>query len=266
MRRVLDAPLPRDWRLSVTVVDDASGPQCARSLDEARAALEEARDAPARGGPPPPGHLARPAVLQCAVIRHPVNRGKGAALRTGFDHVLSIGADTDMAVIHDADLEYDPRDFAALLGAAERCDAARGCVAIYGNRWSIGGEGHAGAWRRIHRLGNGVLTVASNLATGYRLSDMECCYKLVPLTALRRIRPMLTEDRFGIEPQLTAALARIGARIDEEPVRYDARAYRQGKKIGVRDAMRTIWVIVRERLREPRTAHPPRDTHGHAHR
>lgn len=241
VRRAAQAALPSGWNRRLLLVDDASSRATAEIVD--RMARE------------PDGAL--------ELLRHATNRGKGAALRTGFDHVLGIGADADMAVIHDADLEYDPCDFATLLEAAERCDAARGCVAVYGNRWS--GESSAGAWRRIHRLGNGLLTAASNLATGYRLADMECCYKLVPLPALRAIRPMLTEDRFGIEPQLTAALARIGARIDEAPVRYDARAYRQGKKIGVRDALRTMWVIARERLRTLQPSHTPHDTHGHPH-
>ena len=233
------------------VVDDASGASSANTLGEARAVLESAHSGSARGAPPAAGNCARPLLADCGVLQHPVNRGKGAALRTGFDWVLARGAEDDLVVIQDADLEYDPRDFAALIAAAERCDAARGSVAIYGNRWSDCGAPPRSLWHRIHRLGNATLTGASNLATGFALRDMECCYKMMAVTLLRRIRPMLTEDRFGVEPQLTAALARIGARIDEVPVRYDARAYRQGKKIGARDALRTMWVIVRERLRTP---------------
>jgi glycosyltransferase involved in cell wall biosynthesis len=253
LRRVLEAPLPRGWRLSVVVVDDASGASSANTLREARAVLESAHVGSARGAPPAAGDLVRPLLVGCDVLEHAVNRGKGAALRTGFDWVLARSADDDdeLVVIQDADLEYDPQDFAALIAAAERCNAARGCVAVYGNRWSRDGTRSRSLWHRIHRLGNATLTAASNIATGYALSDMECCYKLMPASVLRRIRPMLTEDRFGVEPQLTAALARIGARIDEVPVQYDARAYRQGKKIGVRDALRTMWVIVRERLRAP---------------
>ena len=259
LRRVLDAPLPRGWRLSVVVVDDASGASSARTVSDARALLESSCSANARGAPPASGDLARPLLVACDVIQHARNRGKGAALRTGFDWVLQHGDGTDLAVIQDADLEYDPRDFASLIAAAERCDAARGCVAVYGNRWSSGAGPSRSLWHRIHRLGNATLTGASNLATGYALADMECCYKLMPVAVLRRVRPMLNEDRFGVEPQLTAALARIGARIDEVPVRYDARAYRQGKKIGVRDAVRTMWVIAREWLRAP----GPRSPHGH---
>jgi len=251
LRRVLDAPLPRGWRLSVVVVDDASGASSARTLADARALLESAHAGNARGAPPASGELARPLLVACDVLQHSRNRGKGAALRTGFDWILKHGSDEDLAVIQDADLEYDPRDYAALIAAAERCDAPREDVAVYGNRWSSGAGSPRSLWQRIHRLGNASLTGASNLATGYALADMECCYKLMPVAALRRIRPMLTEDRFGVEPQMTAALARIGARIDQVPVRYDARAYRQGKKIGVRDAVRTMWVIVRERFRAP---------------
>ncbi len=251
IRRVLEAPLPRGWRLSVVVVDDASGASSANTLSEACAVLDSAQGGSPRGAPPAAGELARPLLVDVAVLQHPVNRGKGAALRTGFDWVLARGSDEDLVVIQDADLEYDPRDFAALISAAERCDAVRGCVAIYGNRWRGDGAPQRSLWRRVHRLGNATLTGASNLATGFTLGDMECCYKMMPVALLRRIRPMLSEDRFGVEPQLTAALARIGARIGEVPVQYDARAYRQGKKIGVRDALRTMWVIVRERLRAP---------------
>lgn len=259
LRRVLEAPLPRGWRLAVVVVDDASGASSANTLSEACAVLESAQAGSARGAPPAAGDLVRPLLVGSDVLQHAVNRGKGAALRTGFDWVLARADDADLAVIQDADLEYDPRDFAALIAAAERCDAVRGCVAVYGNRWSGGSGPPTGLWHRIHRLGNATLTAASNLATGYALADMECCYKLLPVTLLRRIRPMLTEDRFGVEPQLTAALARAGARVDEVPVQYAARAYRQGKKIGVRDALRTMWVIVRERLRPP----APLTSHGH---
>ena len=235
----------------MVVVDDASGASSANTLSEARGLLESAHAGPARGAPPSAGDLTRPLLVGWGVLQHAVNRGKGAALRTGFDWVLTRGEDSDLAVIQDADLEYDPRDFASLIAAAERCDAVRGCVAIYGNRWHSDGSASRSLWHRIHRLGNAMLTGASNLATGYTLGDMECCYKMVPVAVLRRIRPMLSEDRFGVEPQLTAALARIGARIDEIPVQYAARAYRQGKKIGARDALRTMWVIVRERLRAP---------------
>jgi glycosyltransferase involved in cell wall biosynthesis len=241
------------------VVDDASGASSATTLDEARAVLESAHAGSARGAPPQAGDLARPMLAAWDVLQHPVNRGKGAALRTGFDWVLGHGDDRDLVVIQDADLEYDPRDFASLVAAAERCDAVDGLVAVYGNRWQSGGGPHGSLWHRIHRLGNASLTGASNLATGFSLSDMECCYKLMPVSVLRQVRPMLTEDRFGVEPQLTAALARIGVRVDEVPVQYAARAYRQGKKIGVRDALRTMWVIVRERLRPP----APRSPHGH---
>ena len=243
----------------MVVVDDASGASSASTIGEARALLESAQGGSARGAPPTAGDLARPLLVGCDVLQHAVNRGKGAALRTGFDWVLARGDDADLAVIQDADLEYDPRDFADLIAAADRCDAVRGSVAVYGNRW-CGGSGPARSlWHRIHRLGNATLTGASNLATGYTLADMECCYKLMPVALLRRVRPMLTEDRFGVEPQLTAALARVGARVDEVPVQYAARAYRQGKKIGVRDALRTMWVIVRERLRAP----APHTPHGH---
>ncbi|MEM7228362.1 MAG: hypothetical protein AAF432_06040 [Planctomycetota bacterium] len=106
-----------------------------------------------------------------------------------------------------------------------------------------------GLKHRIHAFGNGALTWASNLMTGFRVRDMECCYKVLPVRVLRDIRPMLTEQRFGIEPQIVASLARKKARVTEIPIRYEPRGMEAGKKIGWRDAVRAIYVITRERFR-----------------
>ncbi|MFO0893879.1 MAG: glycosyltransferase family 2 protein [Phycisphaerales bacterium] len=229
--RVLAAELPRSWSLSVVLVDDASDA-------ESRAAA--GRLATLHGGHP--GRL--------ELLSHLVNRGKGAALRTGFRRVLERCADEDDAVlIQDADLEYDPADYAALLAAlpSPRTPAAAARCAVYGNRW--GGAAAPGAVRTLHRAGNRLLTGMSNLLTGYTLGDMECCYKLLPVPLLRQLVPLLTEDRFGVEPQVTALLARLGVTVTEVPVRYAPRGFSAGKKIGMRDALRAVWVIVRERLR-----------------
>jgi glycosyltransferase involved in cell wall biosynthesis len=177
------------------------------------------------------------------LLVHPSNRGKGAALMTGFDDVLRRASDADAVLVQDADLEYDPSDYPALVAAA----SAPGTDAVFGNRWERAPRDTG--YRRLHAAANGLLTRASNLATGLGVRDMECCYKLLPVPLLRRVRPWLSEERFGIEPQIAAALARLGARVAEVPVGYAPRSFSQGKKIRWTDGVRAIWVIARERVR-----------------
>jgi glycosyltransferase involved in cell wall biosynthesis len=223
LRRVTVAPIPAGWSLRVLMVDDGS-------RAEAATAVVEAVRAEAAAGPTP-----------IELVVHPRNRGKGAALVTGFDAVLARAADDDAVLVQDADLEYDPRDYPALL-AALRPD---GRTAVFGDRWATGGH-RAGGYRRLHAAANRALTVLSNALTGLRVHDMECCYKLIPVPLLRAIRPRLTEERFGIEPQIAAALARAGARVTEVPVRYAPRTFAEGKKIRWTDGVHALWVIVRE--------------------
>jgi hypothetical protein len=101
----------------------------------------------------------------------------------------------------------------------------------------------------MHELANGLLTALSNRATGLGVHDMECCYKLLRVPVLRAIRPSLTEERFGIEPQVAAALARNAVRVGEVPVTYAPRSFAEGKKIRWTDGVRALWVIARERAR-----------------
>ena len=220
--RVLAAPLPGAWRIELTVIDDGSRPDAAAAVRACVAGHADAGNV----------HL----------VEHARNRGKGAALMTAFDHVLAGAADADAVLVQDADLEYDPADYPALLGAL-----AAGTGAVFGNRWA--GPRPAGAWRRLHAAANGFLTWASDLATGLGVHDMECCYKLLRVPALREVRPWLTEERFGIEPQVAAALARAKVRVAEVPVRYAPRGFADGKKIRWTDGVRALWVIARERAR-----------------
>ena len=222
--RVLAAPLPEGWRTELTMVDDGSRPDAAAAV----------RACAAR-------HAAAGNVR---LVEHPANRGKGAALMTGFDRVLATAGDADAVLVQDADLEYDPADYAALLAALRGPRSA-----VFGNRWAAGEVQRRGAYRRVHALGNAALTVASNAMTGLRLHDMECCYKLLPVPVLREVRPWLTEERFGIEPQVAAALGRLRVPVAEVPVRYDPRGFAEGKKIRAKDGLRAFWVIARERLR-----------------
>jgi len=208
---------PDGWRAEVTVVDDGSGPEAARAADAACRA-----------------HGA-------TLLRHPANRGKGAAIRTGFARAVERAGDADAVAIHDADLEYDPQDLAGLLSRLPGHDA------VFGNRWANVTDPRLR--RRVHRLLNHGLTAASNLLSGLAIHDMECCHKLFTASALRSMLPELSEDRFGIEPQLAAVAARHGLRVTEGPVAYRPRSFADGKKIRAKDGLRALLVIARERFR-----------------
>lgn len=166
------------------------------------------------------------------VILHDVNRGKGAALRTGFAEARG-----RFVVVQDADLEYDPCDFTQLLQPL----LAGHADVVYGSRFA-----GAGAHRVLyfwHSVANRALTTASNMVTDLNLSDMETCYKIFRREILDEIH--LVEDRFGIEPEITAKVAQLGARIYEVPISYHGRTYADGKKIGLKDAFRALYCILR---------------------
>lgn len=166
------------------------------------------------------------------VVMHGYNKGKGAALRTALSHACG-----DVVLIQDADLEYDPADYARLLGPIHRGEAD----VVYGSRFLENAAEQDPSW--LHRFGNRMLTKASNLTTGLRLTDMETCYKAFKRDALRGV--WLRENRFGFEPEITAKLARRDCRFLEVPIAYDGRGWEEGKKIGPRDAVRALWCILR---------------------
>jgi glycosyltransferase involved in cell wall biosynthesis len=212
--RVREVPLP----IELIVVDDAS--------------TDGTRDLLTR--------LERQGLIDALILQER-NQGKGAAVHAGIAR-----ATADVIVIQDADLEYDPTELPHLLEpiADGRADA------VFGTRFRGSPQRVLYFW---HRVGNGLLTLLSNMLTNLNVSDMETCYKMVR-TDLMKSLP-LKAKRFGIEPELTARLAQAGARIYEVPISYSGRTYAEGKKINWRDGVAAFWHILGSNLTGPR---PPR--------
>jgi glycosyltransferase involved in cell wall biosynthesis len=166
------------------------------------------------------------------VLFHDRNRGKGAALRTGFAATRG-----DIVLVQDADLEYSPLDYPRLLAPILNGEAD----VVFGSRF-IGGEPHRVLYF-WHSVGNRTLTTLSNMVTDLNLTDMETCYKVFRGDIIRKLD--IVEDRFGFEPEVTAKLAKLGCRIFEVGIHYRGRTYAEGKKITWRDGVRALWCIVK---------------------
>jgi glycosyltransferase involved in cell wall biosynthesis len=168
------------------------------------------------------------------IFTHPENRGKGAALRTAFAEARG-----DVVIVQDADLEYDPAQYGRLIqpiveGAAD---------VVFGSRFlAVGPHRVLYYW---HRVANRVLTTVSNMFTDLNLTDMETCYKVFRREVVEAIAPTLKQNGFGIEPEITAKVARRKYRIYEMGITYFGRTYQEGKKIGFGDAVKAFWCILR---------------------
>lgn len=209
LEKVQAVPVPKE----VIVVDDCSTDGTAEALASHQAAHPDTDD------------------WRLVVLRHERNQGKGAAVRTAITRMTG-----DIALIQDADLEYDPREYPRLLQPI-----------LDGHADVVFGSRFVGSPRRVllfwHTVGNKLLTLVSNMCTNLNLTDMETCYKVFRADILRRIP--LRSNRFGLEPELTAKVAHLRCRIYEVPVAYYGRPYAEGKKIGWTDAVAALWTIVR---------------------
>ena len=169
-------------------------------------------------------------------IHHDVNRGKGAALRTGF-----AAATGDIVVVQDADLEYDPIEIPKVIQPIvdNKADV------VFGSRF-MGGGAHRVLYY-WHSVGNRFLTMLSNWFTNLNLTDMETCYKAFRRESLMELLPRLQQNRFGFEPEITSRVARAGLRVYEVGISYSGRTYAEGKKIGWKDGFKAIWCILKYR-------------------
>ena len=168
------------------------------------------------------------------IFYHTKNMGKGAALRTGFKNVTG-----DIVIVQDADLEYDPSEYGNLIEPILENKAD----VVYGSRFMGGPRRVLYFW---HTVGNRMLTLFSNMMTNMNLTDMETCYKVFRREVIQKIS--IKSNRFGVEPEITAKISRLGVRLYEIPISYDGRRYSEGKKIGWKDGITAFYTIIKFRF------------------
>jgi glycosyltransferase involved in cell wall biosynthesis len=215
VRRVCAFPVPKE----IILVDDGSKDHSPVILTRLQEENNQAKDP----------------LNQIKVFLQPKNQGKGAAIKTAISHVSN-----DVVLIQDADLEYDPKDYSALLAPIEAGQAD----VVYGTRFAGGG-----AHRVLffwHSLGNRALTLISNMLTNLNLSDMEVGYKVFRAEVLKGLE--LKSKRFGFEPEVTMKLAKKGCRFYEVPIAYHGRTYEEGKKITWKDGIAALYYMIRFRF------------------
>ncbi len=210
VRRMRAVELPDGIEREIIVVDDGS-------TDGSRDVLEQLGDSTVR------------------VVLHDVNRGKGAALRTGFGHATG-----EYVLVQDADLEYDPEDWPKLLNPVLRGRAR----VVYGSRFT----GERRNMLLLHWIGNRFLSMTTNVLYNTTLSDMETCYELLDRDLIEEMD--LTSERFDIEPEITAKVLKRGIRIYEVPISYSGREFDEGKKITWRDGFAALWTLTKYRFRD----------------
>ena len=211
LQSVMAVKLPYELKKECIVVDDCSSDGTAECVEVFRAENPN---------------------TEIILIRHQTNKGKGASIQTAITHITG-----DLVVFQDADLECKPQDYVILLDQLIESQ----CNVVYGNRFSK--QNPVNRWS-LHYVINRLLTRMSNLKTGLKLTDMECCYKLVDTALLKRIN--LKEQRFGIEPEITAKLNKLPeSKFAEAPISYSRRNYSSGKKIGWKDGVRALYCILK---------------------
>jgi glycosyltransferase involved in cell wall biosynthesis len=210
LRRMRAVELPDEIEREIIVVDDGSS-------DGTRDVLNQLGDSTVR------------------VVMHETNRGKGAALRTGFAHATG-----EYVLVQDADLEYDPEDWPRMLNPVLRGKAR----VVYGSRFT----GERRNMLLLHWIGNRFLSMTTNVLYNTTLSDMETCYKLIERDLVESMK--LHSNRFDIEPEITAKILKRGIRIYEVPISYSGREFDEGKKITWRDGFSALWALVKYRFRD----------------
>ncbi len=210
LRRMRAVELPDGIESEIIVVDDGSS-------DGTRDVLRQLGDSTVR------------------IVMHDRNRGKGAALRTGFAHATG-----EYVLVQDADLEYDPEDWPKLLAPVVRGRAR----VVYGSRFT----GERRNMLLLHWIGNRFLSLVTNVLFNTTLSDMETCYKLIDRSLIEELQ--LKSNRFDIEPEISAKILKRGIRIYEVPISYSGREFEEGKKITWRDGFAALWTLVKFRFRD----------------